>query len=76
MTKRKKLIEKIISAKTVEFAEVDLLLTQLGFKRRNRGTSHFTYTKAPHVIVIVKHGHQLKRVYLENVKDLLERMGL
>ena len=76
MTKKAKLVDKIKNAKTADFDEIDLLLTQLGFKRRNRGTSHYTYTKPPYVIGIVKHGQQVKRVYLENVKDLLERMGL
>jgi hypothetical protein len=76
MTKHKKLVDKIKAAKTVDFGDIDLLLTQLGFKCRNNGTSHYTYTKAPHVIVIVKHGQQVKRVYLENVRDLLERLGL
>ncbi len=47
MTKRAKLVDKIKNAKTADFDEIDLLLTQLGFKRRNRGTSHYTYTKPP-----------------------------
>ncbi|MCR6545682.1 hypothetical protein [Dehalobacterium formicoaceticum] len=76
MSQRDKLIEKIKNAKTADFNDIDLLLRQLGFKSRNKGTSHYTYTNAPYVIGIVKHGQQVKRVYLENVKDLLERMGL
>lgn len=42
----------------------------------NRGTSHYTYTKAPYVIGIVRYGQQVKRVYLENVKDLPAQMEL
>lgn len=76
MSRRDKLIEKIKNAKTADFDDIDLLLTQLGFKCRNNGTSHYTYTNAPYVIGIAKHGQQVKRVYLENVKDLLEQMGL
>ena len=76
MSRRDKLIEKIKNAKAADFDDIDLLLTQLGFKSRNNGTSHYTYTNAPYVIGIAKHGQQVKRVYLENVKDLLDRMGV
>lgn len=76
MSQRNKLIDTIKKAKTADFDDIDLLLTQLGFSRRSRGTSHFTYTKAPFVIGIVKHGKQVKAVYLDDVKTLLEKMGL
>lgn len=75
MSKRHKLVEKLKEAKFAEFEEIHLLLTQLGFTYRNNG-SHYTYTKAPYVIGIVRRsGKPVKRVYLENLKDLLERMG-
>lgn len=75
MSKREKLIEQIKSGKVVDFDDVHLLLTKLGFTYRIAG-SHYTYVRAPYVIVIAKHGKQLKRAYLEDVKDLLEQMGL
>lgn len=76
LSTKDKLIKKLKSAKSAEFEDIHLLLTQLGFDFRSNG-SHYTYTKAPHVIGIVKRsGKPVKRVYLENLKDLLEMMGL
>lgn len=75
MTKRQKLIKKIKSAKTADFGDINQLLRQLGFSCRVSG-SHHTYVKDTHIIVIAVHGKQLKRVYLRNVQDLLEEMGL
>jgi len=76
MSAREKLLKKLKNAKFAEFDEIHLLLTQLGFDFRSNG-SHYTYTKAPYIIGIVKRsGKPVKRVYLENLKDLLERMGL
>lgn len=75
MSRRQKLIEQIKSGKTIDFDDVHQLLIYLEFTYRVAG-SHYTYVKAPYVIGIAKHGKQLKRAYLEDVKDLLERMGL
>jgi len=76
LSKRDKLIQKIKNAKSAEFEEIDQLLTQLGFSRRNE-SSHYTYANTPYVIVIARRsGKPVKRVYLENVKDLMEQMGL
>jgi len=76
LSTKDKLIKNLKNAKYADFEDVHLLLTQLGFDYRNNG-SHYTYTKAPHVIGVVKRsGKPVKRVYLENLKDLLERMEL
>lgn len=75
MTQRDKLIKKIKDAKTADFDDIHLLLTQLGFDCRNRA-SHYTYVKDSFVIGIVEHGQQVKTVYLKNVQDLLDNMGL
>lgn len=76
MSTKEKLLKKLKNAKFADFEDVHLLLTQLGFDYRNKG-SHYTYIKAPYIIGIVKRsGEPVKRVYLENLKDLLERMGL
>jgi len=69
-----KLINKIKNAKTADFEDIHQLLILLGFNWRNN-SSHYTYTKAPYVIGIVKHGQQVKTVYLRNMQDLLNRMG-
>ncbi len=66
---------KIKNAKTADFNDIHLLLTQLGFDFRCRG-SHYTYVKDPYIIVIAKHGQQVKTIYLKNVQDLIENMGL
>ncbi len=75
ISKKQKLIEKIKASKTADFDDIHLLLTQLGFTFRVEG-SHYTYAKNPHVIGIVRHGQQVKRVYLNNVQKLLEEMEL
>lgn len=75
MTKKDKLIKKIKDAKTADFDDIHLLLTQLGFDFRSRG-SHYTYVKNSYVIGIAKHGPQVKTIYLKNVQDLLDNMGL
>lgn len=77
MSQRQKLIEKLKSARFADFEDIDLLLRQLGFTVRCVG-SHYTYTKAPKYIIgiVRRSGKPVKRVYLENLKDLLERMGL
>ena len=76
MAQQTKLVDKIKNAKTADFDDIHQLLTQLGFNWRSNASSHYTYTKAPYVIGIVRHGQQVKTVYLKNVQDLLERMGL
>lgn len=75
MTQKDKLIKKIKNAKTADFDDIHLLLTQLGFDFRCRG-SHYTYVKDSYIIGIVKHGQQVKTIYLKNVQDLLENLGL
>ncbi len=77
MTQRQKIIEKLKTAKCADFKDIDSLLKQLGFTARCEG-SHYTYTKAPDYIIgiVRRSGKPVKRVYLENLKDLLERMGL
>jgi G:T-mismatch repair DNA endonuclease (very short patch repair protein) len=75
VTQRSKLIDHIKNAKTADFDNIHQLLTQLGFNWRANG-SHYTYTKDPYVIGIVRHGQQVKTVYLRNVQDLLDQMGL
>ena len=77
MSKRQKLLDKLRMAKFADFEDIDLLLKQLGFTARFEG-SHYTYTKAPDYIIGIarRGGKPVKRVYLENLKDLLARMGL
>ena len=54
MSQKDKLIKKIKYAKTANFDDIHLLLTQLEFDFRCRG-SHYTYVKDSYVIGIVKH---------------------
>lgn len=77
VSQKEKLIQKLKNAKFPDFEDIHLLLTHwLGFNYRSNG-SHYTYTKPPYTIGIVKRsGKPVKRIYLENLKDLLERVGL
>ncbi|MDA8337052.1 MAG: hypothetical protein M0Z41_19050 [Peptococcaceae bacterium] len=74
MTSKDKTIKRLKHAKSANFQDIHALLLTLGFKWRCSG-SHYTYTKAHHVIVIVKRsGKPVKRVYLEMLNDLLRRL--
>jgi predicted RNA binding protein YcfA (HicA-like mRNA interferase family) len=75
VTQKDKLIKKIKETRTADFDDIHLLLTQLGFDFRSRG-SHYTYVNDSYVIGIAKHGQQVKTIYLKNVQDLLDNMGL
>ena len=77
MSQKQKLIDKLKNAKITDFEDIDLLLRLLGFTVCNAG-SHYTYTKAPDYIIgiVRRSGKPVKRVYLENLRDLLERMGI
>ena len=58
MTKREKLLQNIkTNPRSVRFENLDLLLTQYGFERRqpSKGSSHYIYKFGEHKLVIARH---------------------
>ena len=71
MSKREKLFEKIRNnPRAVRFEEIDLLLTQCGFSKRQPrgGSSHYFYAYGVYNITIARHKPY---VHFKGVKEIL-----
>jgi hypothetical protein len=72
MTKREKLLHNIkTNPRNVRFEDLDLLLTQYGFERRqpSKGSSHYIYKLGEHKLVIARHK---PFVHVYAVRDVLK----
>ncbi|MEW5828718.1 MAG: toxin HicA, partial [Chloroflexota bacterium] len=70
MTKREKLLKNIqANPKSVRFEDVDLLLIQFRFERRQpgKGSSHYVYKLGEHTLVIARHK---PFIHVNAVKDV------
>lgn len=78
MSKYKKIIQKLHrNPKNVRFEEIDTLLCGLGFEKRQRGTSHVTYTipgKPPLTIPFRK--PFILPVYVKQILQFLDEMDI
>ena len=77
MTKREKRLERIRSnPKNVRFEELDRLLLDFGFVRKQpRGvSSHFTYVRGQQRLTIPMNRPHLREVYVKNVLKFLDEM--
>ena len=71
MSKREKLLERIQdNPRSVRFEEIDLLLIQYGFMRRQPrgGSSHYFYSLGSYNVTIARHRHY---VHFKAVKEVL-----
>jgi len=76
MSKRDKAIERLRqNPKSVRFDEIDRLLLSLGFEKRQRGTSHATYSKGRNILTIPFHKPHILPVYVKNVLHILDEIG-
>ena len=77
MSKKEKIIQKLRqNPQNVRFKEIDSLLCSLGFKKRQRGTSHVIYTipgKYPLSIPFRK--PFILPVYVKQVLQLLDELN-
>ena len=76
MSKREKLLEKIRNnPRSVRFEEIDLLLEQSGFRRRqaSKGSSHYFYIHGMYNISIARRTPYL---HPKAVKDVLDTLAL
>lgn len=72
MTKREKLRQNIQNnPKSVRFEDMDVLLTQYGFERRQpgKGSSHYVYKLGEYSLVIARHR---PFIHVNAVKDVLK----
>ncbi|MBX3000670.1 MAG: type II toxin-antitoxin system HicA family toxin [Caldilineaceae bacterium] len=75
MSKRDKLLQRFRNnPKTVRFEEVDTLLLQFGFTKRQSG-SHATYKFGEHLITVPFRKPYILPVYVKNLLEILEAIG-
>jgi hypothetical protein len=75
MTKRKKRIQKLFqNPKTVSFLELDRVLRDCGFNKRqpHSGSSHYIYSKEERQISVPFRKPFVKEVYIKRVCELIE----
>ncbi|CUS03630.2 YcfA-like protein [Candidatus Promineifilum breve] len=77
VTKRQKRLEKVRNnPKNVRFEELDQLLLEFGFKRRQprSGSSHFIYIRGQLRLTIPMNRPHLREVYVKSVVKLLDEI--
>ncbi len=75
MTKREKLLAKLRqNPKNVRFEDVDLILTDLGFEKRQRGSSHAVYTLDTQRITVPFRKPFIKPIYIKQLLELLDTL--
>ena len=76
MSKHEKIIQKLCqNPKNVRFEEIDTLLCGLGFEKRQRGTSHVTYTiPGRHPLTIPFRKPFILPVYVKQILQLLDEL--
>jgi hypothetical protein len=78
MTKRDKLIQKILTDKIVSFEDADKILIFLDYipETPKSGSSHITYRKDPLAkITLVKNRKELKPYQMIMIQDALRKAG-
>lgn len=78
ITKKEKLINRIKNnPKTVKFEELDKLLQNVGFERRQPrgGSSHYTYGIADKILTVPCKKPYIKVIYVKMAIKLLEDLG-
>ena len=78
MSQWEKLLERIRNnPKSVRFDDLDKVLRNTGFERRQsgKGSSHFRYVLGMDQIVIPRHGDHVKEVYVKQVIEILSQKG-
>jgi len=78
MSEREKLLEKIRgNPRSVRFEEIDLLLTQHDFKRRQpgSGSSHYSYSSGPYNITVARHKPYIHFKAVKEVLSILDEIN-
>lgn len=78
ITKKEKLINRIKNnPKTVKFEEIDKILLDVGFERRqpSGGSSHYTYVLEDKILTVPFKKPYVKVIYIKTAIKLLEELG-
>ena len=78
MSQWEKLLQQIRSnPKSVRFEDIDKVLCNTGFERKQsgKGSSHYRYVLGTDQIVIPRHGGHVKEVYVKQVIEVLSQKG-
>jgi len=75
MTKKDKLIQKILENKTISTDQAITLLLYFGYEERSGKGSHVTYTKAENSMTLVRERKELLLYQLKHLKTILESEG-
>ncbi len=78
MTKKEKLLQKIKNnPKSVRFQEMDKILREVGFERRqpSRGSSHYTYNYKDKTLTVPYNRPFVKVIYIKMALQILEELG-
>lgn len=78
ITKKEKLLSKIKNnPKTVRFEELDKILQDIGFDRRqpSGGSSHYTYVLTGKILTVPYKKPYIKVIYVKTAIKLLEDLG-
>lgn len=78
ITRKEKLIRKIKNnPKSVKFEEIDKILVDMGFERRqpSGGSSHYTYVLEDKILTVPYKRPYIKVVYVKIAIKLIEELG-
>jgi hypothetical protein len=79
VTKKAKLLQKLKNnPKNIRFEEIDNLLVNIGFTRRqpSKGSSHYTYTLEGKSLTIPFNRPFVKVVYIKLAVKILDELGI
>lgn len=75
MSKKEKALARLRqNPKHVRFEEIEKVLVGLGFKKRQDGTSHATFTFGGHIVTVPKRKPFVKPKYVELVMEMLDKI--
>ena len=74
MSKREKIIDKILNDKTISFEEAKSLLIHLGYIERCKG-SHHSFSMVGQNTLTLTNRRELKKYQLQLLKEVLENHG-
>jgi hypothetical protein len=75
VSKRDKLIQKILSNQTITFSEADKVLIILGYISECPGSSHITYRKDANNLITLVIRKELKPYEVKKIQDILKKEG-
>ena len=78
MTRKEKLLQKMKNnPKSVKFEDIDKIMREVGFERRqpSRGSSHYTYSYKDKTLTVPYNRPFIKVIYIKMALQILEELG-